>query len=171
MMKIILLVGLVALTGLPALGQDYPKAEVFFGGSLLRADGAPRGQQLFGGWQASVNGNFSETFGLTADLGGQYRSISGQRVSQYEYLFGPRLTMRGEGATAFSHVLFGGVTATGGGTNTGFAMGVGGGVDINVGRRVAIRAIQFDYLPNRFSGIWFNDYRLGFGIVFHAGGG
>ncbi len=167
----ILLVAVFLLASLPALAQDYPKAEVFFGGSLLRSDGAPSGQQLFGGWQTSLSANFSEAIGFTADLGGQYRSILGQGVSQYEYLFGPRLIRRGEGITAFTHALFGGVTVTGGGTNTGFGMAFGGGMDIDVRRKVAIRIVQFDYMPSRFSGMWFNDIRLGFGIVFKVGGG
>ena len=115
MRKILLTVGLVILASLPALGQDFPKAEVFFGGSLLRADGAPSGQQLFGGWQTSLSANFRENVGFTADFGGQYRSILGQGVSQYEYLFGPRLVRRGEGITAFTHFLAGGVTVRGGG--------------------------------------------------------
>ncbi len=171
MRKSILLVAVFLLSGLPALGQEYPKAEVFFGGSLLRSDGAPPGKELFGGWQTSLSANFGETVGFTADLGGQYRNIFGQRISQYEYLFGPRLTRRGEGITAFTHFLFGGVTATGGGTETGFGMALGGGMDLDVGRRMAVRIVQFDYMPSRFNGVWFNDIRLGFGIVFKVGGG
>lgn len=171
MRKMMLIVGIVVLASLPALGQEFPKAEVFFGGSLLRADGAPSGQQLFGGWQASLSANFRESIGFTADLGGQYRSILGQGVSQYEYLFGPRLVRRGEGITAFTHFLFGGVTVRSGGSETGFGMAFGAGMDLDVGRRVAIRVVQFDYMPSRFSGMWFNDIRYGFGIVFKAGGG
>ncbi len=102
--------------------------------------------------------------------GGQYRSISGTRISQYEYLFGPRFTARTARATLFAHVLVGGNTLRLAGTSTnGFAWAVGGGLDYNAGRHLAIRVIQADYLRTRLSNLWFNDARLGIGLVFKFG--
>jgi hypothetical protein len=60
-------------------------------------------------------------------------------------------------------------------TNNSFSMVFGGGLDIKVHPRVDIRAIQFDYNPIFFGGSQEfdlsdrtqNNWRIGFGIVFH----
>jgi hypothetical protein len=73
-------------------------------------------------------------------------------------------------ATAFVHALFGGVTQLAGGlTDTGYGMGFGGGLDVNVSEHLAIRAVQFDYLPHHSSFGWAHDLRLGVGVVIKAG--
>ncbi len=173
MRKSVLMLGLLfCFSGLAqAQTHDQPSVEVFGGASVLRNGATAPSFSLYGGWQASGSVNFNEHLGVTADVGGQYRSISGKRVSQYEYLFGPRFTARASRATLFAHGLVGGNTlrAVGASTN-GFAWAVGGGLDYNVGGHFAIRAIQADYLRTRLSNAWFNDARLGFGIVFKFGG-
>jgi hypothetical protein len=94
---------------------------------------------------------------LQPHIGSQYR-----RGEQVEALIGPQFTVRGKGATGFAHVLVGGVRSIEGGNH--FAGALGGGVDINAGKRVAIRVFQFDYIPNT-SGHG-SSVRLGlFGIV------
>lgn len=152
--------------------HDQPSVEVFGGPSVMRNGATAPSFSLYGGWQAEGSYNFGAHAGATADFGGQYRSISGQRISQYEFLFGPRVMARGHHATLFAHVLIGGNSLRAAGTSTnGFAMGVGGGLDYDVGRNMAIRVIQADYLRTRLSNNWFNDARLGLGIVFKFGGG
>lgn len=57
------------------------------------------------------------------------------------------------------------------------AMAIGGGIDVNISRRIALRLIQADYNPifrrdHRFpvstlQGRTQNNFRIGFGIVFH----
>ncbi len=156
----------------PQVVQGLPKFEIFAGPSLLCSGCQDRGRELLGGWQASVGTNLRRNFGITADFGGQYRSLSGIGVSQYEYLFGPHFARRSNRTTAFVHALFGGVTHRGGGI--GFGMGFGGGLDVNVSKRLAIRAVQFDYVPNHFTAFgtsgWDHDLRLGVGVVIKAGG-
>ena len=169
MRKMILILGLVFVTAGPARAQrnDAPAVEVAVGPSLLRNGATAPSFSLFGGWQAEASGNFSKHFGVTADFSGEYRSISGTRVSQYHYLFGPRFAVRSSRATGFAHVLVGaGTLRAGGGSLNGLALGVGGGVDVNAGRRIAIRLVQADYLPTRVSNSWFHDFRLGLGVVF-----
>jgi opacity protein-like surface antigen len=145
----------------------YPSVEIFGGPSVMRNGATAPSFSLYGGWQAEGSFNFSEHLGVTADFGGQYRSISGSRVSQYEYLFGPRFTARGDRATVFAHALVGANTLHVSGTSTnGFAWGLGGGLDYNAGEHIAIRVIQADYLRTRLSNSWFNDARLGVGVVF-----
>ena len=170
MRKMAWLLGLLLSTAGMAHGQAHeePSVEVFGGPSVLRNGATAPSFSLYGGWQTEGSFNFGAHAGATADFGGQYRSISGTRVSQYEYLFGPRVMARAHRATLFAHVLIGGNTfhAAGGTSTNGFAMGMGGGLDYNVGRRFAIRAIQADYIRTRLSTTWFNDARLGLGVVF-----
>jgi opacity protein-like surface antigen len=62
-------------------------------------------------------------------------------------------------------------------TDTSFALGIGGGVDIRVHPRVDIRAVQFDYNPvfsgdqtiqgQTFTGQTQHNFRIGAGIVIH----
>lgn len=52
-------------------------------------------------------------------------------------------------------------------TETGFAAAIGGGIDIRATDRFSIRAIQVDYNPTRFNGSIQNNFRFGFGVVFH----
>ncbi len=164
-----MLLGLALCIAAPARAQsnENPTVEVFGGASILRNGASAPSYSLYGGWQAQASYNFNANIGLTADFGGQYRSIFGTRVSQYEYLFGPRVMARGHHATLFAHGLVGANTlhVTGASTH-GFAMEVGGGLDYNVGSRFAVRVIQADYLRTRVSNQWFNDARLGVGVVF-----
>jgi hypothetical protein len=172
MWKTIWLLGLaLCIPGLAeAQSHEQPSVEIFGGPSVMRNGATAPSFSLYGGWQAEGTVNFNKYFGLTADFGGQYRSISGNRVSQYVYLFGPRVAARGRQGTVFVHALVGGNTLKAFGSSTnGFAWGLGGGLDLNAGRHIAIRVIQADYLRTRLSTLWFNDARLGVGIVFKFG--
>jgi opacity protein-like surface antigen len=169
MRRIFWLLGMALLVAGTAQAQSntYPSVEVFAGPSVMRNGATAPSFSLYGGWQAEGSFNFSSHVGAIADFGGQYRSISGSRVSQYEYLFGPRVTARGNRATVFAHALVGGNSLHSFGRSTnGFAWGLGGGLDYNASQHIAIRVIQADYLRTRLSNAWFNDARLGFGIVF-----
>ena len=170
MKKIIWIVGLALCATAPASAQSL---EVFGGPSILRNGATAPHFSLFGGWQAQGDYNFARFLGVAADFGGQYRSISGVRVQQYEYMFGPRVMIRSRRATLFAHGLVGGNTfrvastsSTPSTSKNGFAAGVGGGLDYNVGFHLAIRVIQADYLRTRITNQWFHDARLGMGIVF-----
>ena len=90
----------------------------------------------------------------------------------YEFMAGPRFASRGDTATGFVHAMFGGAAFRGFEfSDTGFAMAFGGGLDVNVGKGFAIRAIQFDYVPTRLFDTWQHNIRRGFGVVFKLGGG
>ena len=51
-------------------------------------------------------------------------------------------------------------------SETGFAGVIGGGVDFKLSDRVDLRAIQFDYNPNRAAGETSHNFRIGIGIIF-----
>lgn len=168
---ILLICGMFLLLCSPVLAQDdYPKAEVFGGFSIVSTDlglGNLIDRQTFYGFQANGAFNFHKNVGIVADFGGHYKGVAGETIHTYEYLFGPRVNLRSEKATVFGHALFGGANiGVAGGSENGFAMGFGGGIDVNVNDRVGVRVIQFDWIPSRFEGVWVNDnVRFGFGIV------
>jgi hypothetical protein len=170
----ILVSAMIILMSTPLLAQDYPKAEVFGGFSLVSVGSnenffSEREQGY--GFQANAAFNFHQNVGIVADFGGQYKSIGSETIHAYEFLFGPRFSMRGERATVFGQALFGGSNiGVSGDSINGFAMGFGGGVYVNVNDRFAVRVIQFDWVPSRYSegnySIWMkNVVRFGFGIV------
>jgi len=165
MKRLLLISTVLLLLTVPAWGQDYPRMEVFGGFSYFSADAGTR--ESFFGWQASISANFHENIGFTLDSGGQYNTNFGITLQAYEFLLGPRYIIRGERFTGFAHALFGLEHARAGGfSDTAFAMGFGGGVDVNASDRIAIRAFQLDYIPVTSSGVWTHDARVGAGVVF-----
>ncbi len=73
-------------------------------------------------------------------------------------------------ATGFLHGLVGGVQARALSTSqTGFAVGPGGGVDVNVRGGIAVRVIQIDFISDHIGGRWGHDLRASVGVVFKVG--
>ena len=180
-----------------------PKVELFLGYSYIRAvPTLAEGNRLMwlNGGSASIAFNLNRYLGIVGDFGGfddsQIRlSTSSPAVVKdssgnlYTYLFGPRLSFRGSRLTPFVQALFGGARAsdvTLSGCTTGpctllptenqFAMTAGGGLDLRVHHRFAIRIVQAEYLMTRFDDFNTgksasqNDIRLSSGIVFRFGG-
>ncbi|MBI3894823.1 MAG: hypothetical protein HY313_02720 [Acidobacteria bacterium] len=188
----LLIVGFVLWFGAVSQAQiTTPAFEGFAGFSILSSgsegdEDIDLDREQRWGWQASLAGNLNSAFGLVADFGGQYKHLEIELpgndddffLYNYQFMFGPRISGRGERATGFGHFLIGGAHTGGSGLEgvefdsaTGLAMGIGGGVDINIGSGgTAFRIIQFDWLPMRFKGDWFQDtFRIGIGIVFRGG--
>ena len=127
----------------------------------------------FWGWQAGAGRDLSKNISLKADFGGQYKNVADFTLKEYQFLFGPEfITRGGEAVNGFGHVLFGGVHASCGQapgcvSQTGFSMGVGGGVDVRVAPGISLRFPQFDWIPSKFDGQWSkSNVRLAFGIVY-----
>jgi len=60
-----LLVGcFICLCAMSAAAADYPKAELFGGYQYTHLEGGVNAN----GWNFAVTGNFSDSFGITADL-------------------------------------------------------------------------------------------------------
>lgn len=169
---------LVCLTCLPVMAQDaapdVSKAEVFGGYSYAGGN--------FHGWNASVTGNLTRRFGVVADFSGHYgNDLAGPiRIKQnaHSFLFGPRLSFRGKRLTPFVYALFGvtrfqeSAVISGqklSASDSGFASALGGGMDVRVNDRFAIRAFQIDYFRPNFFGEAHNRGRLAFGVVLHLG--
>ncbi len=191
------------LLAAPVWGQDYPKVEVFggffFGGIEATAPvtGAGGLRQALG-FQAAVALNITEAFGVVGEAGGLWGdlpSFTGGSLGLAEGTFrtlpifaGPRFTKRMEGVTVFAHALPGFAQqretlmrrtqfilpdSTTTSTSNGFALALGGGIDVKAGQHLAIRAVQIDYLYlpdlSRVTGRT-NNFRLGIGVVWQFGG-
>lgn len=168
LLTLTLLLFLLALARTDAAAQDVPRAEVFGGFSYLRTP-ISMGFNLVG-WQAGPDINFSKNVALAFDFGGQYRSFFGIRVSQYEYAAGPRFKYRRGRTAFFVHGLVGGDAAHAQSNTQGALLfGAGGGVDLNLNDRLAIRVMQFDSLHDYTRNFWGHALRVGIGLVFKAG--
>lgn len=174
---IVLILLLTGLTGV-AYAQA-PRADISGALSFLPSDELddfPRGDSV--GFQVGATWHLNRWFGVFADLGGHYNTnsdlgpnFSGVTAEStvYEYLFGPRFTFRGSRVDGFVHGLVG---ACAGHTNIGFsdtglALGGGGGVDIGITKNLAARA-QFD-LFGSFADIVEVNPRFAVGLVLKLG--
>jgi hypothetical protein len=124
-------------------------------------------------WGASGVYKFNHVFGLAGDFGGQYGSLNGASVHLYSYLFGPQLSLPTR-VSPFVHGLVGGAHESVGGSssffpgsNSGFAFGIGGGIDLKAARFISMRLIQVDYLQTHLYGCVQNQPRISAGLVFH----
>ncbi|HEV8138950.1 MAG TPA: outer membrane beta-barrel protein [Pyrinomonadaceae bacterium] len=174
LIKALCSISLVCLTLQPAMAQQVPKAEVFGGYSWAGGN--------FHGWNASVTGNITRRLGVVADFSGHYGSeLDGSvriKKDAHSFLFGPRFSFRGKRLTPFVYALFGATrfheSAIISGqklsdSDTGFSSALGGGLDIKLNDRVAVRALQLDYFRPNFFGEAHNRGRLAVGVVLHLG--
>lgn len=162
-----LLFGMFSLTA--AAQESAPKGEFFGGYQYTKYDGGTNAN----GWDTAVTGNVNRWLGVTADFSGAYNSTNGVSFHDYLYTFGPVVSLRSSKAfTPYAHFLAGGSHASFSGlgfsgSDSGFAMMFGGGVDIAATRHVAIRALQLDWLSLRSNGVSDNNnLRLTTGLVF-----
>jgi opacity protein-like surface antigen len=165
MRKLILLAASLIFLPAIAMAQETPQTEVMFGYSYFRFNPNGSGVNL-NGWNASLAGNVSKSFGLMADFSGHYKSGS----NLYLFLFGPKFaSYTNRTITPSLHVLFGGARAGNGGSETTFAMALGGGIDVNVHKKLALRLAQADYVLTRFGDDNQNNVRLSFGLTLRFG--
>src|ERR1700730_13697224 len=147
--------GLLVLTCLQAVAQDFPRVETFFGYSFVRFN-APGQAPSFNsnGGTGQLVYNFNSRFGFVGDFGGYRNGRVDNTVVNFQA--GPRFSFRKKKKLSFyGQALFGGAYTTASEvilvqnglvlaqplsrSQTRFAMLVGGGVDIRLGRHVALR--------------------------------
>jgi hypothetical protein len=154
---------------LAAVAQDRAPQAEFFGGYQYTRFGGGRNAN---GWGTTLTGNLNRWFGLAADFSGAYNSRNGMSFNNYTYTFGPVVSLRRhENFTPFAHFLAGGFrgsNSAGGvfAAGDGGAFMLGGGVDVKATQRVALRAIQFDWLSLHDHGTSNNSARISTGILF-----
>jgi opacity protein-like surface antigen len=192
MKRLALLCGAMMLFAGLASAQDSPKIEAFGGYSYLRANADGEGFNFNGG-SGSLAYNLTPWLGVVGDFGGYHWSgsgdFSGADSTVVTYLFGPKVALRHGPITPFAQVLFGGahlsasdedcsdvrihrngegggIGECGSGTDNGFAMTLGGGLDWNATSHIGIRLIQAEYLLTRFESQSQNNARISTGVVF-----
>jgi opacity protein-like surface antigen len=131
------------------------------------------------GWEGSLEGKVLPSLGIVADFSGHYGSdqvveltpdgplvVSGSRHEE-DVMFGPRFSFAVRKFRPFAEFEFGlgHVNTNGFGSDTSFAMALGGGLDYRIVRPLALR-FQGDYVSTRFFGTTQNNVRLSTGIVF-----
>ncbi len=179
---------IVALASATALAQQEtpaPTTEIFAGYSWIDPGGKPNSiGSIPWGWGITSTINFNRSFGLDLDSSGHLAGSS-DKANMATFGVGPKLAFRSETFTPFVHALFGvnRLSVTGLGSHNMFGVMLGGGLDVNVNRWLALRLIQADYVmtrPNRdadeiplrgFFGSPLNGERLESGIVLKLGGG
>jgi hypothetical protein len=166
----------------PALAQDHPSVDLFAGYSLLPADGQDFPRQTSHGVQGAATLHLTRWFGVVGDFGMQFNTARDlgpnfpgavAKTQVREYLVGPRFTARSPQADVFVHALFGLCQGDAGEDFAGFSdsgasFGGGGGVDIHVSRRAALR-VQFDLIGS-FADIVEGNSRFAVGGVIRFGG-
>ncbi len=159
------------------MAQDSAKGEIFGGYQYTRINpgGGVTGNN-FNGWNAAVTGYIKPNLGLTGDIGGAYRSVSGVSLKSHTFLFGPTLAVNSGKARPFVHGLFGIMHASAGlggstASDNAFAAALGGGVDLSFSPTVSVRLGQFDYLMSRFGSTTQNNFRFSAGVVLRVGKG
>jgi hypothetical protein len=165
-----LLVSMVSLAAFAQEGGNTPKAEIFGGYQYTRFDGGVNAN----GWNTSLTGNLNNWFGIAADFSGAYKTQNGVSFNNYTYTFGPVISYRhNDKFTPFAHFLAGGnhasasISGVGSGSDNGFAMMFGGGLDLKASQHLALRAVQFDWLSLHSNGASDNNnMRISTGILF-----
>lgn len=115
------------------------------------------------GWNASITGNFKHVLGITGDFSGAYKD----NVHAYTYTVGPVLSARLPIVQPFVHALFGGITTGDAASKSGFAMMLGGGLDLGMRKGIAVRIVEADWLSTQVSGTTRNrNIRASAGLVF-----
>jgi hypothetical protein len=146
--------------------SSTPRVEVAAGYSYVRSRTVlPAGFNMHGG-SISIAANVNHWLGIVGDFGYQRTKNvppAGFSLNVTSYMFGPRFSVRSERLTFFAHNLVGGGHAGGTLYTAGFQQGsappaavnafsmvLGGGLDVNVGQRFALRAAQADWFFTKF---------------------
>lgn len=156
---------------------QVPKGNVFFGYSYGNADLNNNDRSNLNGWIGSLEGKVFPFVGIVTELNGLYGSNNFPSSTQtfhvnaheYNFLFGPRLSVPIGRARPFVHALFGAghvsVSTTGySASDTSFATALGGGLDFKLIPGLAWR-FQGDFLQTRFFGKTQDNGRFSTGIV------
>lgn len=163
-----------------------PTWELFAGYSWADPGAEVGGRQLRGqsrGWGASLTYNGTKHVGLTFDFGGHYArgdvSPDSTNADTHTVMVGPKFAWRGERGSFFLEGLAGLHTVRAHQldfpSGNAFGAQLGGGFDMNIGRNVAFRVLQVDYVwsPHRFAPLpseIFGGVRIQGGLVLMGGG-
>jgi len=172
MKRSLVFVALLLAASLPAFAQDveYPKFALSGMASMLVFDVDILEGETMWGYGIGAQYNANKYFGIVGEWSTAHGESGPHSFQQdgtvylipqldtrvHTLLFGPRFSYRTKPVTVFGHVLLGAATNKldddigqfdyKSYTQWQFAMAIGGGIDINLGKHFAIRPGQFDYL-------------------------
>lgn len=173
MRKLTLVVFVVLVWTSVAQAQNIPVADVGVGYGFIEV---PQGFTfMMHGGNAAVAVNANNWLGFVGDFGA-YHAHPGVSLTTETYIFGPRFSYRAlDRFTPFAQLLFGGQHASAVTTgftdaSNAFAIGAGGGFDVDLDRRgrIALRP-QVEYFGFHAKGVTTTTARLSIGIVFRFG--
>jgi len=196
--KILLLITMLFVASMSAYAQDeYPKFELAGTYTMMRHDIQILGNETIHGYGIGMQYNFARWFGLAGEWTATHGSSGPETFTQagriyvipkvdtrvQTLMFGPRFSYRARAVTVFGHWLVGagtnkfdddiGTFNYDSYTKWQVVTAIGGGLDINLGKSVAIRAAQLDWvaLDSDFSELgydkgFYNNWRYQGGIVF-----
>lgn len=122
-----------------AQAQDAEVASIALGYSLLEITDSDV-TALPAGWLFSGSRRLGGVFSVVGEVGGNYRQSEGDWFSIHTFMGGVRFSPARPGVSAFGQFLVGAVTAACcDGSATYMAIEPGGGVEIPVGTRAALR--------------------------------
>jgi Outer membrane protein beta-barrel domain len=163
---------LVAMGPLAASAQDASKGDVFAGYSMLATDG-----ETMHGWHAALGWGLSGRFGLLLDVSGHQGTVEGTDIGTLSLMAGPRVTFGAGRLRPFLHVI-GGVVRSKASVSvfdieisestTDFGGAAGGGFDIGLGDRWAIR-LAGDYRVVKVDDETASDPRFSAGVAYNFG--
>ena len=135
------------------------------------------------GWALGLTYNFHPHIGVATDLSAQYQRVFepsmtlGGALLGYDrdfratvqLLAGPRFSLRSGRVTQFAHVMLGGYRNVPSSYGADFAMGLGGGVNVDLTKRLSVRAFQADFIPVKEDLLWRGHTRVQTGLVLNFG--
>jgi opacity protein-like surface antigen len=187
-----ILLGTLLVFGVSASAQETttPVAEVGLSYSYTRVNpGGTLSAANANGGYGYVEYNFNKVVGLVGELGANHVGNAGGVQlgnTTFEYLFGPRFNWRMSRFTPYVQTLVGGQRFSNGldissstprlaSAQNNFAAAIGGGVDINLTKHIAVKPIQVEYLMAQVStgagnlNFVQNNLRYSAGVVFRFG--
>jgi opacity protein-like surface antigen len=168
---LLLAVSLGLAAALPARAADGTRADLFAGYSYHDAE-----EGGLHGWRATLAWDQWGKLGLVADVSGHYGSAEGVDFDDLTFMGGLRFALHGKTVTPFVYGLAGGALAGASvsvfdveisESQTSFAWAAGGGFDVRLSDRWAVRA-QADYLRVESDPAEGN-LRVGGGVVYRIG--
>jgi peptidoglycan-associated lipoprotein len=163
-----------------------PRFDLSLGYTHMNANAPPGQTNYFGLNGGYISGDiyFTDWLSATGQFSGSHAndiSLLGQNLTLMTYMAGPKVSLTGHRLVPFGQVLFGGAHGSDSYFPTGttsspsassWALSTGGGLDINLTHRFAIRAVDADYLrtalPNGANNAQ-NHLMIGAGIVIKFG--
>lgn len=95
-------------------------------------------------------------------------------VSVHSYMVGPKFTLHRGSASPFVQALVGvahikGSWAHVDSKENDLAVAIGGGIDVNLNHRIALRPAQLEYFTTRRTGTFADHFKFSTGVVFKLG--